>query len=155
MGFSPDDKHLYFSDGRLLDIADGTWTTGPAPLPPNCVSSNWTQNGFFAISLSAGSSGDVYTIHNLLTGASTVIWRQAMNDSFVPSFAWSSDGKKVAFERVSADTQYLYAGKIDSASSRLFLSVQGRSAGSTSLSFSPDGNHIAYTVGGNIYVTDL
>jgi len=154
-GFSPDDKQLYFSDGSLLNIADGTRTGSPAPLPPNCVSLNWTQNGFYAISLSAGPGGDAYTITNLLTGASKVFWRQTMNDSFVPSFIWSSDGKKVAFERVTSDTQYLYAGEIDSATSKLFLSVQGRAAGNTSLSFSPDGKHIAYSIGGNIYFSDL
>ena len=128
---------------------------GPAPLPSNCVSSNWTQHGFYAISLTAGPGGDVYTITNLLTRTSAVLWRQTMADSFVPSFTWSTDGRRVAFERVTSETQYMYAADVDSASSKLILSVQGRAAGSTSFSFSPDGKHIAYTVGGDIYFSDL
>ena len=112
-GFSPDDNHLYFRDGRLLNITDETWTMGPYPMPPNAFSAIWTQNGFLAISPSTGSGPDVYTINNLLTGASTIIWRQTMDDMFTPPFAWSSDGKKSAFLRssrmyASPFMEYLY-----------------------------------------------
>jgi len=158
--FSPDSRQILCTNGRLLNI-DGTWTVGPYPGNLYVLAWSWTQNGLFALSLGRREAGlDVYVLSNIYTGASAVIWRQSIDDSFMFDFEWSPDGKKIAFIRQSQPPgspriEYLYACDIQSGSSALIVTVLVRNVGITSFSFSPDGKQIAYSVEGDIYTSAL
>lgn len=163
--FSPDSKQIFFRNGRLLNIANGTWTG--EPIPPYSLAANslpgtwtWTQNGFFSLSDGSEDGLDVIMLNNLNTGTSTVIWRPSRDErAGGPSFAWSADGKKFAFTsqsgpNTSPPITNLYVCNIQSGTSALITTVQTR-LGFMSFSSSPDGNRIAYAVKGDIYFSDL
>ena len=160
--WSPDCRHIVYNDGGALGVAERDGTNvrplfsmvGGSPGSPA-----WSPDGSkiaFVVWTSTDSSegsepyrSHIYTVNS--DGSNPVRLTSGAVEDDHPT--WSSDGRKLAFERHNWEHNEWYIVAMDS-DGRAPVDLNRRFGGGTEPAWSPDGSQIAFNWNGSLAVMD-
>jgi Tol biopolymer transport system component len=154
--FSPDGKFLLYSaDSSLYTISIENRAMQRMSLPDEIFYINmmrWDENGIRVFY--RGNDLKSYYITNITTNETTKLWEYKVGE--YPNnlnFAWSPDGRKIAFWTRKVSQCTLHVINIDERKETRI--AYGNESYEASIVFSPDGKKIAYVLDSQIYTKDI